>query len=210
VADRSQFVSTACGLALFGAPLSLFAGTLIHPGLSASAHRQLDLIAAAPTRWYLTHLSGFVAVILFVPAVLGLVRLARDAHPRAAYAGGALALLGLIGFAGIVTLYGFVGWQMARSPDLAPMADLLDRMNHSPQTLAPLRLASLGMIPGLCILGITLLRSGQAPAWAPVVFVLGVGGFGLSSMTSHARPLIPATALMIVGLGRVGWELGAR
>src|SRR5687767_8834430 len=100
------------GVCLIAAPLTFFAGTLVHPGLRRDAAEQIALIGAHRGAWYWTHLLGLAAVVLFVPAILGLARLLRARAPGWARAGAGLALVGFVGWAGIVAGYGFVGWQM--------------------------------------------------------------------------------------------------
>jgi hypothetical protein len=123
----SRFGKNGAGLCLIGAPAALFAGTFVHPGLREDAAAQLELIAAHPDRWYVNHLLGLVSMTLFIPALVALVHLVRDRAPGLAYAGAALGIVGTLGFTGVMTIYGFVAWQMSMSPDQARMADLFER-----------------------------------------------------------------------------------
>jgi hypothetical protein len=83
------------GVGMIAAPLLLLAGTILH---SAHLRRFASLLGAAAAhraRWYAAQLLFLLALAAFVPAVLGLVHLARSNEPGMALAGGVVALLGL-------------------------------------------------------------------------------------------------------------------
>ena len=196
----------AASAALVGAPLALFVGTLVHPGLDTDAAAQLAIIDGAPGRWYATHLLGLVAMVLFVPGVVALGDLVSRSEPRWGRAGGALALAGVIGFTGIVTLFGFVAGEMAAQGDRAQMADLFHGLNTEPAVAGPIRGLAFAFPAGIACLAVGLHRARAAPAVACFAPLAGVLLFAVAGPTGHASLLIPATALMTVGFGVVALD----
>ena len=189
--------------ALIGAPLALFAGTVVHPGLDTNAAAQLAIIDGEPGRWYATHLLGLLAMVLFVPAVLALAEIVARREPALARVGGALALAGVVGFSGIVTMFGFVAFEMAGEGERSQMADLFHRLNTEPAVVAPIRGLAFAFPAGIACLAAGLFRARVAPAWACAAPVAGVLLFAAGAPTGHAVLLIPATALMSVGFAAV-------
>src|SRR6266540_6951941 len=74
---RLYRVGTAA--ALIAAPLLFLVDNLLHPKEVARGNEleQMRLIADAYTRWQAAHAIGFVAILAFAPAVLGLTFLVR-------------------------------------------------------------------------------------------------------------------------------------
>lgn len=203
----SRWRRRVAGWALIAAPLGFFAGTLVHPGLRSDASEQIALVADHPDAWYATHALGYLAVILFIPAILGIGHLLRSCAPGWAFAGSALALSGLIGWGGIVVVFGFVAWQMGVGPDHAEMSNLFRRINETPEAMLPLRGLAFLFAAGMICFAIGLLRSRVVPRWAPPLIAAGFVQFAVAGMASEAVILIPATALMSIGLGAVGLEI---
>ena len=87
--------------ALVAAPALFLLDNVLHPREYERGNEaeQLAAIADAYTRWQLAHAIGFVAILVFAAAVLGLAWLVHERSPRAGLAGGALAIAGLLGLA---------------------------------------------------------------------------------------------------------------
>ena len=189
--------------AMIGAPLALFAGTVVHPGLDTDAVAQLAIIDGEPARWYATHLLGLLAMVLFVPAIAALAGVVGRSQPAWGRLGGALALAGVVGFTGIVTMFGFVAFEMATGGDRAAMADLFERLNTEPVVAGPIRGLAFAFPAGLVCLAIGLHRARAAPAWACVAPVAGVLLFAAAAPSGREALLIPASALMCAGFAAV-------
>jgi hypothetical protein len=202
----SRFRKNVAGLCLIGAPAVLFVGTAVHPGLKEGAAAQLKLIARHPDQWYLNHLLGVVSMVLFIPAIFSLMHLLRDREPGWGYVGGALSVLGTVGFTGLMTIYGFVAWQMAASEDQTQMAELFRRLNHTAGVVIPFRAGPFAFVVGLICLAIGLYRAGIAGlsclaiAAGPILFAIG-GQIGLVQL------MIPASGMMTMGLGSIGLRI---
>jgi hypothetical protein len=205
----TRFRKNAAGLCLIAAPAALFAGTVIHPGLREGAAAQLELIADNPDRWYLNHLLGVVSMTLFVPALVVLLQLVRNHEPKLAYAGAALGIVGTLGFTGLMTIYGFVAWQMAMSPDQARMTELFERINHAAGVAIPFRTMPFAFVLGMVCRAIGLYRAGVARlaclpiAAGPVLFAAG-------AQTEQVMLMVSGSGMMTAGLGSIGLRvLGA-
>ena len=189
---------------MIAAPLTLLAGTIVHPGLRLSERAQLTLIAAHPDRWYANHILGFISMILFIPAVFGLVHILRKREAVLAHLGGTLAFLGLIAFEGVVVAYGFVAWQMATGGNLTEMVALAHRLKHTAGVIIPLGVMSALLVPGLGLLAIGLIRARAPQRWTGPLAPLGAALFLIGGQTAHMTLMIAGTTCMLAGLGAIG------
>ncbi len=211
LSDADRFGRITAGICLIAAPLVLFAGTIIHPGLRFSERAQLVLIAQHPDRWYANHILGFISMILFVPAVFGLMHILREREAVLAHLGGALAFLGLIAFEGVVVAYGFVAWQMvAGASDLVEMTALAHRLKHTAGVILPLGAMSALLVPGLGLLAIGLIRAHAAQRWTGPLAALGAALFLIGGQTAHVTLMLAGTLCMLAGLGTIGLRVLSR
>jgi hypothetical protein len=67
------------------------------------------------SRFYVSHTLFFLAATLFVPTVVGLARLVHPSHPKAAFWGCVLSLMGFIGY-GALDGIDYMAW-VAGKPD---------------------------------------------------------------------------------------------
>ncbi|HEY4810693.1 MAG TPA: hypothetical protein VIH71_06495 [Solirubrobacteraceae bacterium] len=205
LSDANRFRRITAGICLIAAPLALLVGTVIHPGLRLSERAQLALINQHPDRWYANHILGFISMILFVPAVFGVVHILRERAAVLAHLGGTLAFLGLFAFEGVVVAYGFVAWQMATSDSsVIEMVALAHRLRHTAGVIIPLGLMSTMLVPGLGLLAIGLIRAHVPHRWAGPLAPLGVVLFLIGGQTAHMTLMIAGTTCMLVGLGTIG------
>ncbi len=111
----STGVGTAA--ALIVAPLLFLIDNLIHPEELARGNEleQVRLIADAYTRWQAAHAIGFLAILAFAPAVLGLAFLVRRRRPGYGLLAGALALAGVLGLAAVITIDGYAWGDRGRA-----------------------------------------------------------------------------------------------
>jgi len=84
---------TAVGMAsLIVGPLLMSVGDLLHPPESWDPAAQIAFIAAAPSRWYASHLLLFIGMLLFVPGILAITALVMKRRPAIGYAARVLML----------------------------------------------------------------------------------------------------------------------
>lgn len=161
------------GAALVAGPALLLAGALTHPREVSDAGEQLRIAAGSLNRWYVAHLLYVVASVVLVPAVLSLGRRLRDRAPRLELWGTALAVIGLFSAAGLVSIEGLGGWQLAQLGDRAAATQAFDHLTHSAGVVVPFGIVGLTLSVGLVLLAVGLARTGAAPAW--IAWTLGAG-----------------------------------
>ena len=100
--DADNFRRTLAGLCLITAPLALGASDLIRISVEGDAQGtrdQFDHIAASPGAWQVATILNMLGIVLFVPAVLGLLHLLHHRGVVLGHIGGGLLLIGLLGYA---------------------------------------------------------------------------------------------------------------
>ena len=199
----------ATGLALILAPAIFLVDNLIHPEEFTRDHepQQLAEIADAYTRWQLAHFLGFVAILIFAAAILGLAFLVRRRQPLLGLLGGALGILGLLGLAAVIALDGFawgvLGEVWSRGGDKRAIELALNDMQQSEWSLQFYALP-LAWIAGLALLAITAARHGAVPLWAGGLFALGAVAVGLEGAIQDNAYFIASAAVLAVGGAALG------
>ena len=188
------------------APLLFLVDNLLHPEEYARDNevRQLAEIAENYDRWQLAHFIGFLAILGFVVAALGLAFLVRRRMPRAGLVGGALALLGLMCFAAIIALDGFtwgvLGEVSARTGDTRVSAEALRDIQQSEWSLQ-FYVPALSFAVGMATLAVAAARSGAVPAPAGYLLALGAVLAGTEGViVSNAYYVIGAAVLLAGGV----------
>ena len=200
------------GISMIAGPALLFAGNALHPvNHKTNESEWLSGIAAHRGQWYLAHIIIFLGLPLFVPAVVGLVRLARERAAGLVDVGSALTVVGLLGTEAFVTVEGFVGWHMT-SPgaDRGEMVALLERFNQQAATFVPVGLATPLFAVGLAVLAIALLRARVVPAILAGVLLLSrivvtiAIGVGDATGEYEQAAIAIGDVLLVLGLGGIG------
>jgi hypothetical protein len=204
LSDSDRFRKTVGGVCLIVAPLALFVGTLVHPGFTDNAPALLRMISQHRDAWYLTHILGWAFVILMIPAIFTLIHLLGERQVALGHIGATLALVGVIGFAGIVTIFGFVGGQMAIAGNQVQMAELFERLSHNAGVWIPVRGMTGALLPGFGCLAVALVRARAVPRWMPPTFAVGLVLFVLGMASGTTGAGILGTALMTIGMGSIG------
>jgi len=188
--------------ALVVAPALLLVDNLLHPTEYARDHEaeQLAEIADAYTRWQLAHALGFVALIVFTAAVLGLGWLVRRRQPGLGLVAGALGIIGLLGLASIVTIDGYtwavLGEVSAKTTDKAAIELALHDVQQSDWSLLYYTVP-LAWIIGMVMLAVGLARQGAAPAWACALLVLGTLMVATETIVTDNAYFIAGAAVML-------------
>lgn len=197
-----------CAAALVAAPGLTLAGSLIQA--SPSAHdtaSELASLAAHPGRAELAAGVGFVALVLMIPALLGLARPLWTTRPRFAVTG---VCLGVTGTMGLVALMGSAPVSLAmvaRDADRAQMIALTDRYESSVLVGLWAMLMIIGFTFGPIVLGIGLWRSG----WPALIPAALLAGLVLMVADAGRWPLAAGYACTWLGCGVAGirlWRTG--
>ena len=75
LSDSHHFRKTIAGMCMVAAPLLLVVGMIVHPESKTDVGDQLAVISANMDDWYAAHLILAIALVLAVPAVLGLMHM---------------------------------------------------------------------------------------------------------------------------------------
>jgi hypothetical protein len=204
LSNSHHFRKTVAGMCMVAAPLLLLVAAIIHPAVKTDEAAQLAVVADHTNAWYLAHLLAFGAVVLALPAVLGLMHMLREREVAFGHVGGALALIGLIGTAAVVAVE-FVVWEMVRGgANRTDMTALLHRITHDAGTLVPIYIVSLGLGIGFLALAMGLYRARAVQSWMAAFIAIGGLVLDLSGIVSSVALFIVGAAFLFVGLGSVG------
>ena len=191
--------------ALVVAPLLFLVDNLLHPEELSRGNEleQVDLIANAYTRWQAAHVIGFLAILAFLPAVLGLAFLVRRRQPTLGLLAGALGLLGLLGLAAVITIDGFawgIAGELSNTSFLGPKggAEVLHDLQES-EWAYPYYLTPLGFIFGMVMLAVGAARQGAVPTAAGVVLAVAVVMVGTETVIVSNAYFIAGAAVFLVG-----------
>ena len=191
--------------ALVVAPLLFLVDNLLHPKEVARGNEieQVVLISQDYTRWQAAHVIGFLALLAFIPAVLGLAFLVRRRQPTLGLLAGGLGLAGLLGLAAVITIDGFawgIAGELAANSSLGPRgaAEVLSDLQGSEWAL-PYYLTPLGFIVGMLMLVIGAARQGAVPVPAAAVFGLAVLMVGTETAIVSNAYFIAGAAVFLVG-----------
>ena len=191
--------------ALVVAPLLFLVDNLLHPKELGRGNEveQVGLIADAYTRWQAAHVIGFLAILAFVPAVLGLAFLVRRRQPTLGLLAGGLALAGVVGLAAVITIDGFawgIAGELSANSPLGPQdaAEVLSDLQGSEWAL-PYYLTPLGFIVGMLMLAAGAARQGAVPAYAAGVLALAVLMVGTETAIVSNAYFIAGAAVFLIG-----------
>src|SRR5918997_1700067 len=73
LSDAHHFRKMVAGACMVAAPVVLLVAMVIHPASDMDEATQVATIADNLDTWYVAHLLAFVAIVLMVPALLGLL-----------------------------------------------------------------------------------------------------------------------------------------
>jgi len=197
----------ATGTTLILGPALLLLDNVLHPKELERGNQgeQVGLIADAYTRWQLAHAIGFVAILVFCAALLGLAFLVRRRQPLLGLIGGLLGLVGTLGFAAVITIDGFT-WGVvgvtAADPRIgaASAASTLQVVQESRWALV-YYLTTVGFVLGMVMLAVGAARQGAVPAWASGLLVLAVLMVASeTAIISNAYFIAGAAVFLVAGI----------
>ena len=184
-------------VAMVAAPLLWVAAELVSPKLKSDAAEQLAAIAGDTDRWYAYTALLVLGTIVFVPAVLGLMRLSRVGAPRLTTVGGVVLGFGTVIAAGDA-MSQLVTWQMvATGADRGQMAALLDRFDNATGAQLFFGPGGLAFLVGSVLLTAALVRTRAIPVWASVAFLVGMIG-QLAGFVASSIPVIAISNVVVL------------
>lgn len=202
--DAENFRRTMAGVCLILAPLTLALAQLIHPGQGEGGFVQtmVDNPGCVEAASLLVILSS----VLFVPALVGLLRLVRGRGGVLVLAGVSLTLIGAIGHAVWAGFDIILVWMANSEIDRAQLSAAVDGGPPSGIGFTLILLMfTVGFFLGLIFLVAGLLRSGNVPWWAAVLIAAGPLVEFLPS--DNKAVFMSGVALFVVGFGVIGLRL---
>ncbi len=201
-AQRTRRWIAGAGMIL--APLLLLISAIVQPTLKSGELNQLVVIAGNLDSWYTSQALALAALLVAVPAILGLMHMLRERQWHVGTIGGALALLGVVVSAGTVAL-SLVQWELVRFGVPIPAAAAVI---HDLKTTSGMQIPFL-ILPFAFALGMAVLALGLAVSRATnpaVAAAIGLGAVGvpIAYAISSVTLLIVAAAVLLVGLGTTG------
>jgi hypothetical protein len=207
--DANNFRRTLAGLCLITASLALGAADLIRISVEGDAQGtrdQFDNIAASPGVWQVATVLNMLGIVLFVPAVLGLLHLLHHRGAVLGHIGGGLLLIGLLGFAAHnAGYYGTLGAVSAPGIDQEQMIRFWQAAETVPGNLVSLLMFLIGYVLGMVLLGVGLFWARVVPRWTAALIVLYVVGTLFAS--EGLLIALISWMLLFVGLGTIGFML---
>ena len=203
LSDAHHFRKMLAGACMVVAPVFLLVATVIHPASDMDEATQVATIAENLDVWYAAHLIALVAIVLTVPALLGLMHMLRERQVSLGHVGGGLALIGLLAFVGLVAME-LVMWELVSEGDQAAAVTLLQGLNESAGILIPFAFVSFGFSIGMALLSVGLYRARAVQSWMAVCVGVGAILFGFGIATAMNWLTIVAAAFLVVGLGSIG------
>jgi hypothetical protein len=148
-------------------------GDLLHPEERMSPVEQIAIVVDHASRWYTAHLLLFVGMLLFIPGFLGLTDLAAMLQPVVGYAARILIMIGIAGFASIVTGEMLASRLVLDGVGNAGPISLWTNLFMGP-VAAAVGPAVLAFFVGTIMSAIPLVRGSERLRWPVAVMVVGV------------------------------------
>jgi hypothetical protein len=187
-------------------PLLLLAATIIHPKHGIRVTSGSEYYGAAynhTTRFYIAHTLFFLAGVTLIPAVIGLTRLVRRSHPKAAFWGLVLSAMGFVGwgaFDGMDFMTYIAG--ASKSLNTNTMQTYIDDALANTAVLIPTSIVFLILVTGLVVTCVGLHRAGILPFWRALLLPIGI--VGILSWLEYPPLLIASALCVCASVGTIG------
>ena len=197
------------GVSMILAPLLLGVGFAIHPPQSTSGAEELRIIVANSGRWDLAHVLILVSLVLFIPAVIGVMGFLQKRGAWFGLIGGAFVAIGVVFFAAWVGGEGFASSTLARLPadQRAAVPPAMHAIIDARGALAFVDITSVSLIGGLVVLATGLFVAHSVPRWMSVAMAIGVLLLIVGASLGVQISLVVGCALLAVGMGAMGVQV---
>jgi hypothetical protein len=186
--------------------LVLLAATIIHPphGIRVtSGSEYYDAAHDHTTRFYVAHTLFFFSGVTLIPAVIGLNRLVRRSHPKAALWGLVLSAMGFVGwgaFDGQDFMTYIAGSE--KNLDTTMMQTYIDDALANTEVTIPTGLVLLILVIGLVVTCVGLHRAGILHFGLALLLPIGI--VGILSFLEYPPLLIASGLCVCASVGTVG------
>jgi hypothetical protein len=199
---------TVFGVLMIAAPILMLGAAIFHPPHGIESGSQYYHAAHDnSTAFLVSHTCFFLAAVLFVPTMVALSRMVHASHPKAAFWGCVLSLMGFVGW-GALDGIDYMAW-VAGKPDTGldetTMVAYIEEALTSPAILIPV-LAVFTLLPiGLCMLAYGLIEASVVPSWVAIFMPLGI--IGIAGTLQYTVLLVISALALIASFGYVGVKL---
>jgi hypothetical protein len=213
VPGDARLYRLACGAALIVGPALFYLDNVIHPEEFTRGHEaeQLAAIAAEADQWQIAHMIGFLSLIVFAAALLGLAYYVRGRNPRLGLAAGAAGVVGLMGLAFAFALDGFTWGVLGEvygrpGTDPATVELALHEIQQSGWAVPYYLLTALW---GAAFVALTwgAARGGALAAAPAVLLALGTIAVGLEGVIQDNTYFILSSGLLLLGGSWAGFAI---
>jgi hypothetical protein len=186
---------------LIAAPLCEIVEALLSPLRGTSTSADVRAIATHQSAFVASVLIGLVGTVLYVPALLGLARLAVERSRVLAVTGGALAVVSMLGFAGVRMAQAVELQAIRTGLDTPQTARLIDSLSSNPIGATLLIMFLGGSLVGVVCLAVAVWRAHAAPRPAAVLFL----AFPFVDLLARGElGVVVSHAVLLAGLGWIG------
>jgi hypothetical protein len=195
------------GLLMIVAPILMLGAGFFHPLHSIESGPEYYHAAHDyTTAFYVSHTLFFLAGVLFIPAVVGLGRLVHRSHPKAAFWGVVLALMGFMGY-GALDGMDYFAYVAGSGEGLDPqmMQKFINVALATSAIVAPVLLIFLLLPIGLSVLAVGLHRAGILTGWLAALMPIGM--LGMAGFLDYRLLLVLSALFLLASFGLVGVRL---
>lgn len=203
ISDAHHFRKLVAGTCMVLSPVLVLAAGIIQPEPSMTEGTQLAIVRDNLDAWYVSQLLSLVAIVLALPAVLGLMHMLREREAAWGHVGGGLALLGLMAYVGVATT-GLVQWQMAHAGNTGAMTDLLQRMHQAEGFFLPFAIGAVAFGVGMICLAVGLYRARAVHSWMSIALALAAACIAGAGFTASSAVFIVGAAFLAASLCSIG------
>jgi hypothetical protein len=197
---RYRTVLGAMSLVVGPALMSL--GDLLHPPETNVPAAQVAIIARSASRWYTAHLLLFIGLLLLLPGMLALTRVAMDRRPGTGYAARLLMLVSVGAFSAVFVVEMLLGRFVAQAADQAAAVALLETF-MSVQIFLALVPGMLAFFAGTALLVRSLASAADPFRWP--AFIFGLGAILILGEIVLARVLLSQIGNILILVASIGF-----
>ncbi|HEX3235254.1 MAG TPA: hypothetical protein VHR41_13720 [Gemmatimonadales bacterium] len=125
-ATPSRYRAVTGATSLIVGPALMSVGDLFHPAETWGAAAQVAIVADSVFRWYVSHLLLFAGMLLLIPGILALTKVAMDHRPAAGYAARLLMLASVGAFSAVFVFEMLLGCFISVGHDQSAAVVLLE------------------------------------------------------------------------------------
>jgi hypothetical protein len=213
--DSRNFSRTLAAIGLIAGPLLFCIEALLDPAWASDSAEYLAEVAADKGRYIAAGAVGTIGSLLFIPGLLGVMRLFRGRSVTLGQIAAGLLAVGVIGLTAGLAFNGF-DVILADSADREAAVQIYDEGDENGAVIAYfLFFFFIGIVLGSILLAIALFRRRIVPIWSPILLVVAILlGFFASEESAIVNAIsflvltaaLAPLAMRIWGLSDDEWE----